>query len=188
MHNYKVYKYSFPDGKAYIGVTAFSLEYRRDCGYGHNQKLKEAIRKYGWNGFTHEILYENLSREEAFEKEMLAIKELETNIEGKGYNVSVGGKAPYLGLKHTDEFCKRMSEMNKGKVFSKETLVKMAQAQKKKGVEACDESGKAIKRFRSLHEAASYIEGYPTNIARACNENKAYKGMMWRYIEGGDLG
>lgn len=31
----KVYKYTFPDGKVYIGMTTKSLEERRDSGYQH---------------------------------------------------------------------------------------------------------------------------------------------------------
>lgn len=65
---YKVYKYTFPNGKIYIGVTSLSLAERRDNGYNHNKALKAAIREYGWRGFLKEIMYDNLTEEDAFKK------------------------------------------------------------------------------------------------------------------------
>ena len=70
--NYKVYMHIFPNNKVYIGITKRNPKYRWNNGkaYYHNQFMVRAIKKYGWNNIEHKILYENLSREEAEQKEI----------------------------------------------------------------------------------------------------------------------
>lgn len=53
---YKIYKYTFPNGKIYIGMTKNSIQYRKDCGYQHNIQLRDAIRNFGWKNISVEIL------------------------------------------------------------------------------------------------------------------------------------
>ena len=48
MKHYKVYQYCFPDGMLYIGMTKNSIEVRRDQGYQHNPRLRQALRDAGW--------------------------------------------------------------------------------------------------------------------------------------------
>lgn len=68
--SYSVYKYSFPDGKVYIGMTHVSLAERRDNGYNHNKPLKEAMRMCGWGAIKKTILADNLTQEEAYAREI----------------------------------------------------------------------------------------------------------------------
>lgn len=62
--------------KIYIGVTSQNPEKRwaRGRGYKGNPHFTKAIEKYGWDSFSHEILHENLSREEAGALEEYYIK------------------------------------------------------------------------------------------------------------------
>ena len=63
---YTVYKHTAPNGKVYIGITSHSIEgrWRKDgSGYKLNNHFWNAIQKYGWNNFKHEILFENLMKE-----------------------------------------------------------------------------------------------------------------------------
>ena len=55
------------NGKRYIGITSNNVEVRWKNGHGYSEKLPigRAIRKYGWDNFSHKILYENLSETEA---------------------------------------------------------------------------------------------------------------------------
>ena len=61
---YTVYKHTSPSGKVYIGITKRKPEYRWNKGKGYRKDqllFYRAIKKYGWDNFTHEILYTGLS-------------------------------------------------------------------------------------------------------------------------------
>lgn len=87
----EITKYSFD--KHYIGIT--SRENPNDRwkdGFGYyGQIFYSAIKKYGWDNFTHEILKENMSLSEALIAEQEAIKEYDSLVGHKGYNLSPGG-------------------------------------------------------------------------------------------------
>lgn len=93
-NTYSVYKHTNKtNGKVYIGITVNEPEVR----WGKNGKNYEkqlfgkAIRKYGWENFEHEILFENLSHKEANEKEIELIKSYKATDRDFGYNVALGG-------------------------------------------------------------------------------------------------
>lgn len=93
---YYVYKHTSPSGKIYIGITQQRPEKRwgGGTGYDYNDHFIRAIRKYGWANFKHEILFENLTREEAISKEIELIAQYDSTNRDKGYNVSLGGAIP----------------------------------------------------------------------------------------------
>lgn len=79
------------NGKVYIGQTS-NLSERWRCdgkNYFNSIKFYNAIKKYGWCNFSHEVIYDNLSQEEAdkLEKELI---EKYDSIEN-GYNLKEGG-------------------------------------------------------------------------------------------------
>jgi len=45
-----------------------------------------------WRRLKHEILFENLTKQEAFDKEIELIKLYETTTPQSGYNISYGGR------------------------------------------------------------------------------------------------
>lgn len=120
MKKYKVYKYLFPNGKVYIGVTSRTLEERRDFGYSHNLELKAALKQYGWRNIQKEILASDLSEDEAFELEKKSIEAYKATDPSIGYNKSCGGKETYLGLKHNDETKDKIRKANTGRKFSED--------------------------------------------------------------------
>lgn len=82
------------NGKRYIGQTCRSLETR--CGsngvhYKGSSHFWNAIQKYGWNNFEHEVLFENLSKESADRIEKMMIRILRTQNSDYGYNIQNGG-------------------------------------------------------------------------------------------------
>ena len=182
---YQVYKYTFPNGKIYIGVTSQSIQARRDCGYNHNKDLKEAHRKYGWKNVATDILYRTTSQEDAFEKEMLYINQYDAINPEIGYNISPGGKSTYAGLKHTDDYRQHMSNIFKDRTFSEATLRKMkaSHAKERKAVVCYDEYGAEVARFESLHQAAAAFNSHPTNIARACKRDNPYRELHWEFLD-----
>jgi len=63
-----VYKHTNKiNGKVYIGITSIEVKKRwsNGSGYTHNDCFTKAINKYGWDNFLHEILFDNLSVEQA---------------------------------------------------------------------------------------------------------------------------
>lgn len=123
--NYKVYMHIFPNGKKYIGITSQSLKDRFDGGYGYQTPImRNAIRKYGWENVIHELLYDNLSKEEAYKKEIELIEQHKTTNFEYGYNISKGGEGSN-GCIPSKETRGKMSNSHKGKQLSEETKEKI---------------------------------------------------------------
>lgn len=90
---YTVYMHTLPNGKCYIGLTKQNPVLRWDYGHGykHNEYFYRAIQKYGWNNIKHEILFTDLTKDEAEEKEIALIAQFKSNKRGYGYNIDAGG-------------------------------------------------------------------------------------------------
>ena len=90
---YTVYKHTSPNGKIYIGITEAAVEkrWKYGRGYEYNTHFYNAIKKYGWDNFEHEVLFTNLTAEEAAQKEIELIALYHSDDRSKGYNVSPGG-------------------------------------------------------------------------------------------------
>lgn len=89
---YSVYKHTNKkNGKSYVGITSMAPKDRWSNGHGYRQQKKfyNAIVKYGWDGFTHEILATCKDKETAYELEIALIKKYDCV--DNGYNVSDGG-------------------------------------------------------------------------------------------------
>lgn len=109
--NYCVYKHTTPSGKVYIGLTGKQPKERWDSGHGYrnNPHFWNAIKLYGWNNIKHEILYTNLTKEEAGKIERQLIAEYDSRNPDKGYNELEGGTFGYT-FSHTEETKKKISE------------------------------------------------------------------------------
>ena len=110
------------NGKKYFGITSKRPEDRWKNGYGYMSKsiFWKAICKYTWDGFTHEIIANELTEKEAQQKEIELIALYKTNClkyskPSYGYNMTDGGEG-ISGYKHTQEWkeehSKRMSGEN----------------------------------------------------------------------------
>lgn len=56
-----IYKHTGPSGKSYIGQTLKvnpEERWKQGRGYSSNAPFSKAIRRYGWENFTHQILWE----------------------------------------------------------------------------------------------------------------------------------
>ena len=125
------------NNKKYIGITSRTPKERWGSnGYNYRSTpyFYSAIKKYGWDNFEHEILYSQLTKEEACEIERKLIEENKTQNKQFGYNITEGGDAPSMPI----EIRKRLSEALKGnknglgKVCSEEKKRKISEAQKGK--------------------------------------------------------
>lgn len=91
--NYKVYMHTAPNNKKYIGITKTSVKrrWRNGKGYKTQRYFYFAIQKYGWDNFKHEILFCNLTKEQAELLEIAIIKHYKSNNAKCGYNIANGG-------------------------------------------------------------------------------------------------
>lgn len=96
-NTWSVYRHTFPDGKVYIGKTKEAPEERWGT-YGRNyqgqRKVFNAILAFGWNNIKHEVLFNNLSAEEASLKEQELIKLSDADGLVGNYNVQFAKPDP----------------------------------------------------------------------------------------------
>ena len=164
--NYCVYKHKNKiNGKVYIGLTSRKPERRWSNGNGYKQNpyFYNAIQKYGWDNFVHEIIKDKLTKQEAQDLEIALISEYNSTNKEFGYNTLLGGNLGTLGLKMSTETRRKMStnrtgEKNHfyGKTHSEESKLKMSKA---KSGKYCGENswnyGRSIsdERKKKLSEA-----------------------------------
>lgn len=124
------------NGKKYVGQTCQKPENRwaNGCGYKTQKYFYRAIEKYGWDGFEHEIVASNLTKEEADQLERDLIKSFNTQSPDSGYNLTGGGDGMF-GWTPSDEWIKKQRELNTGernpffgKRHSEETKKKISEA------------------------------------------------------------
>lgn len=98
--------------KYYVGITGQSVSRRWNNGVGYKgQVFYRAVLKYGWNNILHQIVAENLTKNEAENFEKTLIKLLKSNDNTYGYNMDSGG--------------------NLGKELSIESKIKLSNSQPK---------------------------------------------------------
>ena len=162
---YCVYKHTSPSGKCYIGITSMNPPEKRwgksGQKYKQHQYFYNAIQKYGWDNFQHEILFEGLTKEEAEQKEIELIAYYKSAEHTYGYNISLGGSSvgkhseetkiklsiAATGRRHTEEEIRRQSEKQKGHKVSEETKRKISEAQKGKRKNFTEEGLKRLSDF-----------------------------------------
>lgn len=201
------------NNKVYIGITCqipTSRRWKNGNGYKKCPLFYNAIKKYGWDNFEHSILYKNISKEVAEEKEKELIKKYKSNDRNHGYNLQSGGGITNLseltkeklriyntGRKHSEETKKKMSLSHIGKQkclgykHTKETKEKHRQLMLGKknhnarGVNQYDLQGNFIKHYDYMNQIKEYIN-IPTtaHISDCCRgkRNKCY-GFIWKYSE-----
>ena len=108
MDTYYVYRHvNKINGKQYIGITKRKpIERWGSDGskYKSTPHFYNAILKYGWDNFEHEILYSNLSKERACEIEIELIQKYQTQNRELGYNIMDGGTSPTIPIEIRQTF------------------------------------------------------------------------------------
>ena len=201
--NYIVYKHTTPDGKVYIGMTGKTPEERWKNGGGYyKNEFAEAIRRFGWTNIKHDILSDGLTHEEACKEEQRQIVFYKSTNPLYGYNKSTGGKFPFAGCKHSEQWKKTILESRKRKYDSEKTGERISAAKKGKpnGLtgrtgEKCRKAGMVyqieentgiiVRVFYGFDEAHR-ITGYaktPLKEAATGKRKRAY-GYIWKYERG----
>ena len=87
--SWSVYALIFPDESKYIGITSKAPETRWGADGKHycGMLVYEAIEKWGWSNVEKKILHKDLTEAQARLYEQKYIKEYQTTISDKGYNI-----------------------------------------------------------------------------------------------------
>ena len=168
-----VYMHTSPSNKVYIGITCDTRHRWRNHGEGYKggTRIYYAIKKYGWENFKHEILFTNLSREDACAKEIELIEKYNSTDVKYGYNLCAGGK---LGPTH-EETRRRLSAALMGHSVDPEVSRRIAD-QIAIPVICLD----TMKEYKSAVEAANELNVNPSNIRKVCaGKSKTCKGLRF---------
>lgn len=154
------------NGKVYIGITSQPPEKRwgRNGGnYKTSPHFYGAIQKYGWDSFEHNILYTDLTKEQACKKEQELIQYFHSMDRDFGYNSTSGGemfimnsetkrkisdklKGNTNGLGHrcSEEKKQKISEAQKGRKLTEEHKRKLSEAAKQRHVPCSEQKRKTL--------------------------------------------
>lgn len=174
-----VYKHISPNGKVYVGVTCLKpiQRWKKDgSGYKRNTHFWGAIQRYGWDNFTHEILAENLTQEQAEKIEIEEIKKNKSTDKNFGYNISSGGCVNFpteetklkiseanKGRKWTEEQKQRIAGRDKGRFVPIEWRIKMSIAQTGR-----KHSQEVKKKISEANKGRIFTQEHRKNISKAC--------------------
>lgn len=193
MEQYSVYIHTNKaNGKKYIGITKQKPENRWGKD-GVNYKNKcphfwNAILKYGWDSFAHDIIATELNQEDACRMEIEMIAQFKTQDRRYGYNTMEGGTAPSIpdevrakmsasmqgnrnGLGHpcSDEKKNKISRAQKGKTLTEEHKKHISEAKKGKTHKSLsDESRKKIADKHDKRQVFCYETGVVYESIQEC--------------------
>jgi group I intron endonuclease len=199
--NQKIYIGQASDYKQRIRSHKFNLSQNK------NTPFYNALRKYGWNNFSINIV-EECDEEKLNQREIYWIEE-KKSLYPNGYNLLEGGKQAkhtdvtkqkisdsrkgikfskshienlkksHIGYVMPDEQKKKISQSNKGKIISKETKNKLKYSQPhRKEVGRFDLNGNLVTKYDSIMEASIDLKCSPGNISECCNGKRKMKTIL----------
>lgn len=213
MKNYILYEHvNKENGKKYIGITNNPLIRWRNKGIGYKpykgntSKFWNAIEKYGWDNFEHNILLDGLTFKEACDKEKEEISKYD--IRKELYNIAHGGNGGVVYLEHPkgmkgkthsleykEELSKRMSNKNnpfygkswedygghpkgmKGKKHTEKNKKKISNTLKSKGINK--------KKVKCLYDNGE--EEFFDSVAECAKHfNTSPSGLLYRLLKSGE--
>lgn len=158
---YTVYKHTNKkNGKVYIGITKQCVERRWQNGNGYKGTyFWNAIQKYGWFGFEHEVLFSGLTKQAACEMEQFLIIYHRSNERAFGYNIAEGGQTG-------DNLTARYGHDNNRAV----------------GVRRIDPKTGEVVIYQTIRAAANDIKANHRGISKCCRGAvNTYMGYIWEY-------
>ena len=194
------------NNKVYIGQTYRTFKQRWDAHKYQSKTLNDhfhrAIRKYGFENFTFEILHDNIDTIWLDDWEMYYISLYDSF--KNGYNSTLGGfgtrgvtcsdetklkiAMKQKGISKSDEMRYNMSLAKKGKPYTdtqriahKESLKYKKPTSKGVSVSQYSKDGTFIKTYRTVKEAKEATGA--CDISSCCKGKKlSSKGFIWKYV------
>lgn len=178
---FTLYIHTFPNNKVYIGITSQEPTRRwgnHGQGYKQNPAMWNAIIKYGWQNIKHEILYSDLTEEQANTLEIKLIAQYNSTHPDFGYNIWPGGLV-CSGWKHSEESKQKMAAAFKGKKYPDRHSNK-GQRFGRVPVFQYDLEGNFINQYTGYYEASKNI-GIPEYGISDCANGlcKTYYGFTF---------
>ena len=173
---YTVYEHiNLKNNKRYIGITKQDpvKRWANGRGYIKNQEFFNDILLYGWKeGFKHNILYQNLTESEAYQKEIELIQKYDLTNPEKGYNKSKGGATG------PGDFTKMTEWARNHKKFGQDN----ARSKRVKCIETNDV-------FGSISEAERWCN--TDKVSECCQGKRQHAGrhpetgelLTWRFVD-----
>lgn len=160
-NKWSVYKHTSPTEKVYIGI-AKDVKHRwrnNGAGYKGNTRIANAIKKHGWDSFKHEVLFSNLTKEEACKKEVELIKKHNSTNPQYGYNLLSGGEC---GL-HSKETKEKIRKAVTGHIVSEEVKTRLSNIRSIPVI--CIETKRV---YKSCKDASAELGICMTSISKVC--------------------
>ena len=166
-----VYKLTSPSGKAYVGISKHSLEFRMRLHLRSNsycKAIKAALNKYGEDAFTKELLHEHVPLAELGKLEVVEIARHGTYAPG-GYNLTEGGEINPMDRpesrakvsKSKTQFWAGKTKEEKGKILSAtqdvEVRRRATETNRKGALERAQARADARARRRACESGASSV-------------------------------
>ena len=185
---YIVYKHTAPNGKVYIGVTSQepNRRWRDGEGYRRHPHFWNAIQKYGWDSFQHEILIEDLTIDEAAAEEQRLIAEYKSNYPRYGYNMNSGG---WIGRVENEEQIERIRKSNHDRWQGEENWNRMHEsvmksADKNRRPVICIETGE---EFAGVCICAEHFNSNSGNLSKHLKgQRNCFMGLHFKWKDEGD--
>lgn len=206
MRSYDVYKITNKvNNKVYIGITSKGIsarwkEHIYSAEHGCPFKLHNAIRKYGKENFSIELIDFCNSWEELTEKEQYYISEYKSLQDEYGYNMTEGGDGTF-GRCHTEETKEKIRQKAIGREVTEATRLKLSEAGKiiteareayrnsgnigssrRKPVLQYTKDGKFISEYRGVNEASRLTGIHVTTLSNALKGRNVIGSKVNPYI------
>lgn len=196
MERYYLYKHTNKKNmKAYIGITVQKPEIRwgsNGINYRNNRYFWNAIKKYGWDNFSHEVLFESINKKEIEALEEKLISDLKTSNRKHGYNIALGGRLN----RHSRETKEFLSKIGTGRILTEEHKKNISNSLKGKmpknrknnknpkseEVIAVEIETKRILSFSSFKDAANSLNVPASSVSQCARglRNKSH-GFLFFY-------
>ena len=181
------------NGKRYVGITCQRPEDRWKNGspYRRCPYFYKAIRKYGWNGFMHDVLWQemySLSMRKKMSESALKRNQDPT----KFANICEGNRKRWADAAEHDKISKGLKSYyaknpDRHERISEERKHFFAEHPEKKKTRAVvqlSKAGEVIKVWSNMTEAAQQFGTNSQNISAVCNgRRRTAGGYIWRYSD-----
>lgn len=175
------------NGKIYIGMSRRenpNERWKNGRGYSYNWHFNQAIKKYGWDAFEHQIVAANLTEDEASNMEKFLIEKLQTTKREYGYNFAEGGynnrglvgELNPFWHKRPDAAINASAKLRRGTHLSEETKEKIRQGNIRAGKN--ENSLKALAAHRHDKRPSITGAGNHKSIAVICVETNVTYGSQ----------